>query len=373
MKKKLISLALAAVMVVMKGTPVLAAKMPSNYPFEDTPKSHWAYASVYYCWFYDIVEGISDTEFDPDDTLTRAQFITMMGRATHEDEIQAQVASTDSWYSAYVRYLSNEGCLDGISIDSNSLSQAISRQEMALIMYNICTNYNTEANIDASDALSNVPDASEINAKYKDAVEYCYYIGLLTGGEDGSFRPTDTLTRAEAATVLRKTCYWCQASETRRTTLIDAGLNENVINQITSALIIDNINDWREENGLNRLETKEFMNKACMTRSEEIVASFGHTRPDGRAGGTIYEDLFGTQMGCAENIALSDSSFNATLDEAADIIFEGWKNSSGHNANMLSSSDYIGCGVYVDGTRVYSSTHIAAIDQLERAGYDTWD
>ncbi len=184
MKKKLISLALAAVMVVMMGTPVLAAKMPSNYPFEDTPKSHWAYASVFYCWFYDIVEGVSDTEFGPDGTLTRAQFITMMGRATDENEVQAQAASSDSWYSAYVRYLSNSGYLDGISTDDVSLSTAITRQEMALIMYNICKEYNTEANIDTSGALSDVPDASEIDAKYKEAIEYCYYIGLLTGGEE---------------------------------------------------------------------------------------------------------------------------------------------------------------------------------------------
>ncbi|MCD8017850.1 MAG: S-layer homology domain-containing protein [Oscillospiraceae bacterium] len=240
-------------------------------------------------------------------------------------------------------------------------------------MYNICKEYNTEANIDTNGALNDVPDATEIDAKYKDAIEYCYYIGLLTGGEEGSFRPTDTLTRAEAATVLRKTCYWCQASETRRTTLIDAGLNETVINQITSTLIIDNINGWREENGLNRLDTKEFMNKACMTRSEEIVTSFSPNRPDGRVGGTIYEDLFGTQMGCAENIALSDSSFNATLAEAADIIFEGWKNSSGHNANMLSITYYIGCGVYVNNSRVYSAVQFAGAGQLEKAGYDSWD
>ncbi|MCC8048015.1 MAG: S-layer homology domain-containing protein [Oscillospiraceae bacterium] len=371
MKKKLISLALAAVMVVMMGTPVLAARL-EDFPFEDVPKEHWSRAAVYYCWYFYLVEGVSDTEFDPDGTLTTAQFITMMGRATHEDEIQAQTTSTDSWYTAYVRYLSNNDYLDGISIDETSLSQAISRQEMALIMYNICTEYYTEVNIDTSGALSDVPDASEINAKYKDAVEYCYYIGLLTGGEDGSFRPTDTLTRAEAATVLMKTCYWCKAEETRRTLLIDAGLNETVINQITSALIIDNINDWREENGLNRLETKEFMNEACTARAEEIVTSFSHKRPDGRAGGTIYEDLFGTQMGYVENIALSDSSFDATLSEAADIIFEGWKNSSGHNANMLSITDYIGCGVYVNNSRVYSAVQFAGAGQLEKAGYDTW-
>ncbi|MCD8192264.1 MAG: S-layer homology domain-containing protein [Oscillospiraceae bacterium] len=372
MKKKLISLALAAVMAVMMGTPVLATYR-GKFPFEDVPTGHWAKVAISYCWGEYIVEGVSETEFDPNSTLTKAQFITMMGRASHKDEIQAQMTSSDSWYSGYVRYLSNNGYLDGISIDETSLSQTISRQEMALIMYNICTEYNTEVNLDSNGVLSDVPDASEIDAKYKDAVEYCYYIGLLTGGEDGSFRPTDTLTRAEAATVLMKTCYWCKAEETRRTLLTDAGLNETVINQITSALIIDNINDWREENGLNRLETKVFMNEACTARAEEIVTSFSHKRPDGRAGGTIYEDLFGTQMGYEENIALSDSSFNATPTEAADIIFELWKDSTGHNANMLSRNYYIGCGVFVINSRVYCAAQFASVGELEEAGYDTWD
>ncbi|MCD8017695.1 MAG: S-layer homology domain-containing protein [Oscillospiraceae bacterium] len=132
MKKKLISLALAAVMAVTLGTPVLAAN--TDMPFTDVTSSHWAVQAVYYCWHNGIVEGVSETEYKPEGTLTTAQFITMMGRASHEDEIQAQTASSDNWYSGYVRYLSNNGYFDGISTEESSLNTAITRQEMALIM-----------------------------------------------------------------------------------------------------------------------------------------------------------------------------------------------------------------------------------------------
>lgn len=43
MKKRLLSLALAAVMVVMMGTPAWAVKLSRDYPFTDVPNSHWCY------------------------------------------------------------------------------------------------------------------------------------------------------------------------------------------------------------------------------------------------------------------------------------------------------------------------------------------
>ncbi|MCD8065847.1 MAG: S-layer homology domain-containing protein [Oscillospiraceae bacterium] len=372
MKKRLLSLALAAVMVVMMGTPALAVKLSRDYPFADVPNSHWAYDAVYFCWSSDIVEGVSETEFSPNTTLTRAQFITMMGRAIFEDEIQAQNTSSNSWYSGYVRYLSSNGYLDGISTDEDSLSSAITRQEMALIVYNMCKEYNSDYDLDYSSALYGITDVSSIGSNYTEAIKYCYYTGVLTGYEDGSFNPTATLTRAEAAAVLKRACYWVNIGKYPIKRLIEAGISEEPICQIMSSLIIEDINDWREENGLKRLETLEFMNEAATVRAEECSISFSHTRPDGRAGGTVYEDLFGTQMGYSEIIVSNQNLLTVTLVEAADTFVEQWKNSSGHNAAMLGDHDYIGCGVYISSNNVYSAAHFISTYHIETYGYENY-
>lgn len=154
--------------------------------------------------------------------------------------------------------------------------------------------------------------------------------------------------------------------------LIDIGISTDIVYQELSNLIIENINDWREENGLNRLETLEFMNDACMVRAEELSINNSHTRPNGKAAASVYEDLFGASMGGLENIASNQALLSVTLVDAADTLFEQWKNSSGHNANMLSNTEYIGCGVYVNSDNVYSATYFSSIDRLEKAGYDNW-
>ncbi|MCD7792868.1 MAG: S-layer homology domain-containing protein [Oscillospiraceae bacterium] len=298
MKKKLLSLALAAVMAVMMGSPALATDYRTgSIPFEDVPRGHWAREAISYCWSYYIVEGVSETEFEPESTLTRAQFITMMGRAAFDDEIQSLTASSDNWYSGYVRYLSSKGYLDSLAIDDVSLNQGIPRQEMALLIYNLYKGSNSELDIDTSNATSSISDISSINSDYIAAIEYCYAVGLIAGYEDGSFNPDATLTRAEACTVIRRTLYWDDIDGCSIRDLNKVGISTDLVYQELSNLIIENINDWREENGLNRLETKEFINQACMVRAKEISVSFSHTRPDGRTSGTVYEDLYGTEMG----------------------------------------------------------------------------
>ncbi|MCC8079627.1 MAG: S-layer homology domain-containing protein [Oscillospiraceae bacterium] len=373
MKKKLLSLALAAVMVVMMGTPALATDYRTgSIPFEDVPRGHWAREAISYCWSYYIVEGVSETEFEPESTLTRAQFITMMERAAFEDEIQAQTTSSDNWYSGCVRYLSNNGYLDGISTDDASLNQGISRQEMALLIYNLYKNSNSELNIDTSDVTSSISDISAIGSNYLTAIEYCYAVGLITGYEDGSFNPDATLTRAEACTVIRRTLYWDDIDGCSVKDLNKVGISTDLVYQELSNLIIENINDWREENGLKRLQTLWFMNEACMVRAEEISVSFSHTRPDGRTSGTVYEDLFGTELGKVENIVANVEAVSKTLSEAADALFENWKGSSGHNTNILSDNEYIGCGIYVTNGIVYSATHFTGTYYIEKYGYEDW-
>ncbi|MCD8066339.1 MAG: S-layer homology domain-containing protein [Oscillospiraceae bacterium] len=371
MKKKLLSLALAAVMVVMMGTPALATS--KDFPFSDVPSDHWARQAVHACWYNGVVNGISDTEFYPSGTLTRAQFITMIGRAAYEDEIQSQITSSDSWYSGYVRYLSNNGYLAGISTDETSLSQGIPRQEMALLIYNIYKGYNSDLTIDTDNALNSITDVSDIGSNYLNAVSYCYATGLLSGYDDGSFGPNDTLTRAEACTVIyRATYYWVKFDVQSIKDIINAGISTGLVYQELSNLIIENINDWREENGLNRLQTRWFMNAAAAVRAEECSIVFSHTRPNGIAASSVYEDLYGTNMGMGEIIVSNQNLLTVTLTEAADTFVEQWKNSVLHNAVMLSDRVYIGCGVYISSNNVYSAAHFAAINQLESAGYGSW-
>ncbi|MCD7859400.1 MAG: S-layer homology domain-containing protein [Firmicutes bacterium] len=361
--------------------------------FSDVVSGHWAYNYVEYCYGQGIVEGVGNGKFDPDATLTRAQFITMMGRATYESEVQAQTTSADSWYSGYVRYLSNKGYLDGIATDEASLNQGMPRQEMAQLLYNLCDNgeiivglysseYEGEVTVSGVsinvEMLDYISDAGSIGSQYKDAVEYCYYVGLLTGFEDGTFQPNGTVTRAQACAVVNRADYWRDAVNTKRTSMKSVGITDDAINYVISNEVIRLINEYRVENGLEEYTVKLFMNQGAAVRAVEYAAdpSLKHKRVDGMPSGYVYKDLFGESNLAASECLTGGGISGFTPAEYAENIVLQWKNSSGHNATLLSSSyDFIGCGVCFSksGTLNYCATHYTEEGGLKRGGFETYN
>lgn len=86
--------------------------------------------------------------------------------------------------------------------------------------------------------------------------------------------------------------------------------------------------DQRAKEGLGALTLDETLQAAADLRAEETGQVFSHTRPDGTKCFTVLEQ-FGIRYGAAgENIAAGYGS--------AAAVVEGWMNSEGHRANILS-------------------------------------
>ena len=91
---------------------------------------------------------------------------------------------------------------------------------------------------------------------------------------------------------------------------------------------------------LGKLTLDEELCKAAKIRSEEIVKSFSHTRPDGRDCFTVFDDLGIKAYAKGENIAAGNSSGEKT--------FLQWKEDNknysgqGHRRNMLGDFTKIG-------------------------------
>ncbi len=394
--RKTVNHLIAMVLIVVLLAMLISTRSNAYYMYEqttfsDVARTHWAYDYVEYCYDGGIVEGVGNGKFDPDATLTRAQFITMMGRATYESEVQAQTTSSDSWYSGYVRYLSNKGYLDGIATDEASLNQGMPRQEMAQLLYNLCDNgeivvglysseYEGEVTVSGVsinvEMLDYISDANSIGSQYKDAVEYCYYVGLLTGFEDGTFQPNGTVTRAQACAVVNRADYWNDALNMSRSKLSDVGITYDAMGQVVSNEVIRLINEYRVENGLEEYTVKKFMNQGSAVRAAEFAAypSLAHTRPDGRDSGYVYEDLFEHGLSSSENLTGVIMSNSKTLSDYAENIVQNWKDSSGHNATLLEDSYmYIGCGVCFTSNAVYCSTNYTSSSQLRRGAFESYD
>lgn len=111
--------------------------------------------------------------------------------------------------------------------------------------------------------------------------------------------------------------------------------------------IFELMNEHRAANGSEPLVFNDTLWKLATMRSVEISESFSHTRPDGTSCYTAAKEFDITYSTAGENIA---TSFSLSQESA----FEQWKESEGHNENMLDSSyDEVGIGFYYSDTSDY--------------------
>lgn len=212
MKKKIISLILSAAMVATATVvPVSAADVKD---FADVAADSWYYDSVDFVAERDYMNGTSATTFSPDNNMTRAMFVTVMARvAGAQTDNNAVTEFTDvpsgQWYTGAVQWGVEKGLVQGHGDGTFGTNDPITRQDTAVLAQRFLKWYSEATGLtpETGAKVDSFTDASSISDYAKDAVEYCRQIGLLTGYEDGSFQPLKSITRAEAATILKRMTF----------------------------------------------------------------------------------------------------------------------------------------------------------------------
>lgn len=141
-------------------------------------------------------------------------------------------------------------------------------------------------------------------------------------------KPTATPTAAPTAT---------PTVAPTKTPATDSG-NSGTVSNSAGAQVLNLVNEYRQQNGLNSLKRSAELDRAAEIRANELAEVFSHTRPDGSSWSTVSSLAYG------ENIAMGYSN--------ADKVMAAWMNSSGHRQNILNSSyGSIGiAGVNINGT-----------------------
>ena len=220
--KKLLSAALALCMTLCLCAPAFAAQNSMdnfrrtaayNNNFADVSASHWAAPSVKTCYEYGLMTGSGNGRFSPNGTLTVAQALVMADRV---HEIYATGGSTlqngSPWYQPYVDYAIANGIIR--AGDFTNYNAAISRADMAYIFANALP----VSALPAINAVLSLPDVTAFTP-HADEIFLLYNAGVLTGNDSfGTFKPNDTISRAEAAAIISRVAI---PSERRSVTLLE--------------------------------------------------------------------------------------------------------------------------------------------------------
>lgn len=173
--------------------------------FTDVAEDAWYHDYVYDLVYRGVVNGMTATTYEPNGTLTRAQFVKLLACSLEEAETlktyEGQHPFTDSeghWAETYIAWAKDKGIVEGVSATEFDPEAPITREQMATIFGRYALKQGIELPKDAAPAQS-FPDADKISEYAREFVELMRLAGILNGYEDGTFRPQNTATRAEAA------------------------------------------------------------------------------------------------------------------------------------------------------------------------------
>ena len=169
--------------------------------FSDVPSSAWYYNNVMQAAAAGIVSGYPDGTFKPGNSVTRRDFAIMLTQMLGVSNDGTAVSpfidvDEDDYGVVAIAYCKAQGIISGYEEDGTFRpDNTITRQEAASMIV------KAMGVSKASDEL--YPDDSTIAGWAKDAVYKAKAAGLMKGyEEDGTFRPTGKITRAEAASIM---------------------------------------------------------------------------------------------------------------------------------------------------------------------------
>ena len=174
--------------------------------FEDMP-GNWADEYIQFVGDREIFQGVTDTLFDPEGKVTRAMYVTVIGRL-YERSFGAITGGTaqnftdcdyDSWYGKYVDWAAATGVVNGYDAQTFGPNDNVTREQMAAILTRFAKLMKLDTK--ASGSLS-FTDTDTISDYAVDSVQYCVDKGIINGYDDGRFAPQDNATRAQIAAVI---------------------------------------------------------------------------------------------------------------------------------------------------------------------------
>lgn len=183
----------------------------SNYAVGYVPSGfndisgHWSMGNINFLAARGIIQGKSEGFFKPNDTITRAEFVTILGNkfgadfSKYSTSLFGDVKGND-WFAGAVAWASEKGVVIGADGMFRPNDQ-ISRQEMAVILDRYITNLE-KTDITGTNKTIAFADNNKIADYAKTSVVKMQQLGIINGKTETNFAPTENATRGEAAKMI---------------------------------------------------------------------------------------------------------------------------------------------------------------------------
>ena len=145
------------------------------------------------------LNGYPDDSFQPEKDMTRAEAAQMFYNLLRDQDVETTVSFTDvaadAWYATAVNALASLEIVNGVGDDRFSPERTITRAEFTTMAMRFCDGIPDGENI--------FSDVDQEDWFYEYVVGSIQY-GWINGYPDGTFRPNDTISRAEVTTITNR-------------------------------------------------------------------------------------------------------------------------------------------------------------------------
>lgn len=177
-------------------------------PFWDM-RNHWAQKAVCMLWRQDIVDGRETHYFEPEEDVTRAEFLKMIllnaGYSPYSIDSADEYTDVneEDWYYKYVTYATRRGFVEGYEDGTFRPNEPINRAEAIVMVMRVSGQewwHYSRRDVHFWDV--------DTDEWYSYAIALAWEDGIVGGNyRNRNFRPEDDMSRAEAATVIRRVWY----------------------------------------------------------------------------------------------------------------------------------------------------------------------
>ena len=171
-------------------------------------QSKWYHEAIDFVVSQKLMHGMSDTQFQPNGNMTRAQMVTVLYRLAGTPAVEGTVPFTDvttsAFYSDALVWAYANGIAKGMTDERFAPNASVTREQM-VVFFARFAQLNGQT-VEAKGNLSNYRDANAVSNYAKAAMTWAVETGLIQGMTTTTLSPKATSTRAQIAEVLLRYC-----------------------------------------------------------------------------------------------------------------------------------------------------------------------
>ncbi len=175
----------------------------------DVARESWYADAVDYASGHELMNGVGGGRFSPDATMTRAMVVTVLwrlqGSPTEERAHSFGDVKDGDWYAQAVNWAFARGIANGVNDSSFNPDGSITREQLATFLYRYASYCDPE--LADHGELPDFPDKGTVSSYAEDALVWACGEGLINGVKDGVttyLRPKSSATRGQVAAILMR-------------------------------------------------------------------------------------------------------------------------------------------------------------------------